>query len=439
MRRLALAGAMAAVFAGLGLTQRGRVPEPLTAWRYFKEVPVAAAAGGPLESIALDREILDQARTDEADLRLYDSAGREVPYALRIRRQIESEERAEGRTFNRAVDGNAAVISVDLGAQPAEHNQVEVATAGDNFRRLADVEGSADGAHWSSLATRGILFRFVSGGRTAEQDTISYPVSRFRYLRVRVESDPQVDAAAPEITDIQVRHITHMEGEMTAFPGTIEGPAADRQAGRPATIWRIDLGGRVPISRATIVVREQAAFTRPFVLESADDPAKAELLASGDLKRREEDPASGDLELNFAEHFVRRLKLTVVDDRNAPLAIAGFTGFGATRQIVFPAQALTSGPLRLYYGNPDAIAPHYDLGVQIASESLARAARLTAGPPMANPVYQPKALPLSERSPWLVYIVLVAASLLLAGILWNIARSSRRARKAGETGSGEAD
>ena len=423
MKPAILSALLAVGFTPFACAQAARAPESLTAWRYFKEVPVPATPL-PLLSITLDRDTLGEARTDLADLRLYDGARREIPYTLRIRRQIESQTISRAQAFNRAVEGGTALISCDLGEEPPEHNEVEVSTAGDNFRRLADVEGSSDGEHWSTLVSGAILFRFSSGGRSAEQQAIAYPASRFRYLRVRVNRDSQVDRAAPEIIALQVQHSTHLKGEMVAYPGAIEGPDADRLNARPAIIWRIDLGARVPLERLTISVRDRA-YSRPFLLESADDPAAPQQLASGDVTRSEETPQAHP-EINFSEHFARRLKLTITDDRNPPLSIAAVTAFGAMRQVVFETGAAGTGPLRLYYGNPQAGAPHYDLNARIPSDGSARARRITARDRQDNPNFQPPQRPLSERSPWLVYLVLVIATIVLAGILLNLARTSKR-------------
>lgn len=423
MKRAIVSALLAVGFAPLAWAQPARAPESLTAWRYFNEISVPATHL-PLLSVTLDRDTLGEGRPDLADLRLYDAAGHEVPYTLRIRRQIDSQTVSQAQTFNRAVEGGAALISCDLGEQPPEHNEVEVSTAGDNFRRLADVEGSSDGEHWSTLVSGAILFRFSSEGRSAEQQAISYPASRFRYLRVRVNRDLQVDRAAPEITALEVQRSTHLKGEMVAYPGALERPDADRLNARPATVWRIDLGARVPLERLRIFVRERA-FSRPFLLEAADDPAAPQQLASGELARSEEAPQANP-EINFSERFARRLKLTITDDRNPPLSITAVTAFGAMRQVVFETAAAGTGPLRLYYGNPHANAPRYDLNARIPSDGSARALFIRAGSRQDNAIFQPPSRPLSERSPWLVYLVLVIATIVLAGILLNIAGTSKR-------------
>jgi hypothetical protein len=391
-------------------------PESLAAWQYYKELP----SGGTMERFVLDRDVLDKARPDLADLRLYSAEGREIPYELTIRRDVDTQSLFTSRDFNRAVEGAAAIVSCDLGEQPRLHNEVRISTAGNNFRRMVEIDGSANGTQWATLASQAILFRFASGGRTAEQDSVSYPPSSYRYIRVRVEHDPQVDRAAPEITSLGVLRAEHVKGETLSFSTPMESRDADPYQGRPASIWRIDLGGRIPLQSLEIEVGERA-FSRPFVLEIVDDPAAPELLASGDLVHTEEH-AADPVRIDFSERFARRLKLTVTDDRNPPLSLNGASALSAAREVEFMAP---HGVVRLYYGNPKGKAPHYD-STSLIPADRALQGNLTLGPQRANPVYHPEAKPLSERSPWLVYLVLIGACAALAAILVNLAKASAR-------------
>jgi hypothetical protein len=80
--------------------------------------------------------------------------------------------------------------------------------------------------------------------------------------------------------------------------------------------------------------------------------------------------------------------------------------------------------VRLYYGNPKALAPHYDLGMRVPANP-GNAVRLALSSQNANPVYRPEPKPFSERSPWLIYVILAAASLALASILLSMARAAK--------------
>jgi len=420
MRQILLLAMAVCVFHGELGAQAAPTREPLSGWLYFKEIRAPRPPAG-LTDFVLDVETLDQARADQEDLRLYDSAGREVPYVLRVRRDVATTNAFPAREFNRSVDGGVAQISLDLGGRSEPHNQVEIDTTGNNFRRLVDVWGSADDARWSTLASAAIIFRFAAGGHSVEQLAVDYPVSQYRYLRIRMARDPETDRAAPELAGVRVRRSIHLAGEMTLTTGSMEPRDADRANARPASIWRVDLGGRIPMEQVLLSVGD-GVFSRPFTLQAVDDPAAPVLLASGELTRRENAP--GQLKVEFSERWARRLRLTVIDDRNPPLPIFGLTAQGAARQVVFDGTSAAPGVMRLYYGSARALAPRYDLAARVPAESGRMATRLTLGPQREDPAYRPEPRPFSERSPWLVYVVLGVAGIVLAAILVSLARAS---------------
>ena len=53
----------------------------LSLWPYYVEV-TPANAGGQLYDVVVPLPVIDKARADLADLRLFDSANREIPYIL---------------------------------------------------------------------------------------------------------------------------------------------------------------------------------------------------------------------------------------------------------------------------------------------------------------------------------------------------------------------
>jgi len=46
--------------------------------------------------------------------------------------------------------------------------------------------------------------------------------------------------------------------------------------------------------------------------------------------------------------------------------------------------------------------------------------------PLANPDYKPEPKPLTERVPWLIYLVLAASSIALGYVLFGLARTTTR-------------
>ena len=397
--------------------------ESLVRWPHYRELPVPQD-GPALADFLLDTEILGAARQDLGDLRLYDSAGEEVAYALRILRDSVTVNDFEAHEFNRGDRGMTAELSLDMGATPAEHNQVEILSAGENFRRNVDIDGSHDGKDWARLVANVKIFHFASAGRSASVRTVNYPVSRYRYLRIRVDADSEAEANAPVISHVRVRKTYEVKGEKQTYPAMVGKREETRDRGRAASVYRIDLGGTVPLEGLRLDILE-SGYSRPYRLESDDRTYQHPWrIDEGDLDRRAEISA-GPVSINFQENSARRLKLTVVDDRNPPLTVQGVSGYGSARQIVFEPKTAAPGPIRLYYGYQKAAAPNYDFASSLGGKLPSEPLRVTLGPQVDNPIYEPEPQPLTERSPRLIYGMLALASVVLLLILKNLARSAR--------------
>ena len=363
----------------------------------------------------LDRETLGKSRQDSADLRLRDADGNEIPYALRTRRQVDRSEELEMREFNRGVRGTVTEVSVDLGDTRQTHNELEIETPGTNFRRRVSVSGSDDAQNWALLRDPSFLFRFEGSGRQVDEARIRYPVSRYRYLRLEVESDEQADRNPPEISRITARFIVEAPAQDSRFPLSVPLREPTRDRARAASQYLYELGDPLPIRALSFTV-DEATFSRPYRLEIPARPSEnyPRPIASGTLERRPEDD-SPTVEIEFEETYTNRLRLIITDDRNPPLPISQTMALAAARQVVFDASA-GQAPFQAYFGNGSATAPNYNFGGSVpASPSDFPQASLGSRQP--NPGYRPPELPLTERAPWVAYVGLALACLALLAVL----------------------
>jgi len=83
-------------------------------------------------------------------------------------------------------------------------------------------------------------------------------------------------------------------------------------------------------------------------------------------------------------------------------------------------------PLRLFFGNAKVPEPHYDFEKEVATKLKSSLKPSSVGEVTKNPAYTPEPLPFTERVPWLIYLVLAAASVALGWILWSLARTALR-------------
>lgn len=393
----------------------------ISSWPFFVEVtPVAAG----INQFAVPLHVLDKAREDLADLRLYDAGNREIPYAVQIRREVAEAREIGGRLFNQASDdSNASEVSIDLGENPGEHNEVEIETEGTRFRRLVDIWGSDTTTNWKTLAGD-VIFRFASTSSKVQSNRVSYPTSRYRYLRVRVFADKPIESEPPKMTGVMVSMTTRQQQQLTTWDAAVSSYQLLRNHGAPASSWTLDLGAHVPCDRLLLTVEDES-FSRPFEVEVVDDPNNIRLVASGELTRRrgEQKPVT----ITFDEVYARKLRLIVTDHSNQPLNVFAVEAGAPLRQLFFELKEPAAQPLRLYFGNANATEPHYDFEDELQSRLTAPVVATAAGALTANPDYRPAPLPFTERVPWLIYIVLTASSVALGLVLFSLARATMAA------------
>ncbi|HKZ81537.1 MAG TPA: DUF3999 family protein [Pyrinomonadaceae bacterium] len=395
----------------------------ISAWPFFAEVNLPSGASGTYD-LVVPLQVMDKSREDLADLRLQDHAGRELPYALRIRKEVDEQREIAARVFNQVmVSSKTSEVSLDLDENAGDHNQVEIQTAGTNFRRRVDVEGSDSGKEWKTLKSGDLIFRFEGQHKVVESSRVSYSTSRYRYLRVRVFADELTDKEAPPITGVKVMMADRETGELTTWSVAVPSYQLLRNQGAPASAWTIDLGARVPCDRLIFEVHDDA-FSRTFQIEVLDDPQNIRWVTAGELTRRIGEQRR-PLVINFEkEEHARKLRLLVTDYSNQTLSISSIKAAAPTRQLIFELKEGDTQPLRLFFGNLKATAPHYDFEKALPLNLSTMPIRSEVGGITSNPEYTPEPLPFTERAPWLIYLVLAVSSVALALILLNLIRTT---------------
>ena len=406
--------------------EKGRPAEALARWQWQQDLRLPADPNARGCEYYLPAGVLDKARSDLQDLRLFDAAGREVPYAMRIRLERDEMRSFAARAFNPSTNPDRSVeVTLDLGESPSEHNRIEVGTGGVNYRRLLRLDGSDDGKTWKPMIDKRWLSHLSSAGKSFDDREVSYGVSRFRYLRVRVAPDPAVEGDAPSIPEVRVLRTIRVAGLEKPWPAALGPRTPIRDSGAYASEWFIALPGseRVPWSRLEIDAAEDS-FTRTYRVETADDLGQTSLhpvVAQGEWNRTS--AKRSPLVVVFpSEVPAKRLRLVIVDQRNDPLTIQLVKAAAAARQMIFERPPAAAGPFHLYFGNADATDPGYDYARTLPDEIGAPLHPVEADEVGPNPTYVPPRVPLTERSPALTYAVFGIVAVLLLVILVLLAR-----------------
>jgi hypothetical protein len=409
----------------------------LSAFEFYSELDLPAQSAATYFDFVLPVSVFDGARYDLGDVRLYTADGEEVPFALRIRREGKDSQPITASEFNRthAEDGTAE-LTLDLGEEGYEHNEVEIRTAGDNFRRRATVEGSSDQENWRLLAEENLLkFDLPEPEKDVDEHTLVYPASRFRYLRIRVHPDPVVDADRDTesviINEAAVTRMVVLPGEYLITPAKLSEREPVRANGRiPGSAWRISLGGNnIPCEKLLVEIAN-AEFNRNYEIQPLPPDVTNEMVVwgtaySGGTWKRVAGEKVEPMTAEFPVGSVAsRLKLTITDHANQPLSVTGVKFSAPVRQIVFASSQNLKGPLRLYFGNPAALPPEYDFARNLPPKLESQPERLKLLPRESNPSYIPPPKALTERWPWLIYVVLSGVSLALGGIIMGLGKAA---------------
>lgn len=449
--RLAWGIGLAALVGGGGLRLSAQDPAPAPTdepvassessahWEYQLPVPLPATPAlpnmGPAHvDFLLNPEVFAHGRVDLADLRLFDASEKEVPYAFRVLQARSERERLFGEEFNRTTSPTGVLeVSLELKQDNIWHDEVEIVTDGQEFRRAVAVDGSDDGKAWHPLA-KGSLVRFTRGETKLDGASIFYPLSRYKYIRVQVHPDPVAAANdQPEtllVRDVSVRRRVEVPGENLTLEGKLSAREPVRTYSGPGSAWTIDLGGeQVPCSELHVDIAE-ADFNRDveveyeirnevlgntlFVPVPLSESVRWQRVA-GDKKE--------PMVVQFGEVQTRRIRLRVTDYRNPPLTVRSVKCIAAARQIVF-ARPPEGSTVRLVVGNPLAEPPGYDYARNLPAKIEPVPARVTLGPAERNPAFVPPPQPFTERFPWLIYVVLGAVSVVLAAVIASLARTS---------------
>jgi hypothetical protein len=242
---------------------------------------------------------------------------------------------------------------------------------------------------------------------------------------VKVSRDPITDDETPQVTGAKVMMAVREKGWLSTWDVPVPSYQLQRNQGAHATVWTLDLGGRVPCDRLSLEIAEDS-FSRPIQVESIDDPQNVSLLASGDLTRHSGEEKKPVVVYFNEEAVLRKLRLQITDYSNPTLNITSINASAPARQLVFELKEPAAQPFRLFFGNENVPAPHYDFEKEVTTRLAKEPLHSRLGDVLANRDYKPEPKPLTERVPWLIYVVLAASSIALAFMLLSLARTATR-------------
>lgn len=378
-------------------------------WARYSPVEAPDGASGPYAQVVLDRDVYSGSELDLSDVRIVRDKDEEVAYKLLVDEGRTSDTEYSATMLNKSlVPGKYSSFVLDLGKPGVLSNRVEIQTSSANFMRKVEIDAGSDGVNWAVLRDDAYIFDFSRDYR-ARSTAVTYPDSTYRYIRVKVWNYGEKPLAIDGALVYRRKTEPAREDLLHKGLGTVSQNSEEK-----STDVELDVGASgLPVSRVVITSSSTNYHRWVEIAGSTDLKEWTDLCSSQILKydtpkfRGEESsiPCSG------GGHRYLRVRIRNYDDQ--PITLTDIKVYGTRQRIFFPYQI--GATYRLYYGNSETGPPTYDIEEIFKYLSSEKVIVLRLGPGVKNPdfVMPIGTKPWFEKNPWILWVVLLAAVILL--------------------------
>jgi hypothetical protein len=340
------------------------------------ERPIVAASGR--QRLRIDVPILAQTRRELTDLRIFDAAGREVPYLL-IPPARPSLEWAPGRVSLIAATQKTSGFEIDLG-NLITIDRIRLSGIPAPFMKRANVEGSGDRARWTVLRNQTTVFDLPD--YQLQQLEVAFTPGSYRY--VRVTWDDRNSAKVPRPAVISARKAVLETAPAAPLTAPIEFERRPSEPGKSRYHLRLP-GPHLPVEALDLTIGGGYVLRRAVITESRlSNGRMAPVIIGATILRRivQGDLSATALRIPIAKPDEPELDLTIDDGDNPALDLKGVTAvFDELPWIYFESDG---GDLVARYGDARLGPPRYDLEAARESIQIEKVADASWGAPRAR-------------------------------------------------------
>ena len=372
-----------------------------THWKF--QAPVRVLETGRLCVIPFDRTLYARMRQDLGDPRIVKD-GEEIPYLIETLSGSVRERECRPAMLNKSVAPDTGVqITLDVASckEEPQHSRLRLSTGEINFRQKVRIETSDDNRFWLVARDDAYIFDFTQADRKLSVLTVNYPVSTRRYVRVTVFGWTTTDAVKDAWSAYRV--------ERMAERYILDAITPDRSedAETRSSLLTLDLAqAGLPHDRVRVDV-DHSDFHRGVELEASNDAKTWSVIGRGTIFQV---PGEQSLAITYPERHDRYLRLRIFNGDNRPVPVSRV--YVETLKRLFKFLPESDGDVVLYFGNPGAQRPVYDLAAILGRQAPIPETTPLVGEWKLNPDYRPPAEPVkpwSERHPKVLYWVLGVA------------------------------
>lgn len=391
-------------------------------WQYERPIALPSSSEQGYVRLKLDRAVA-AGSSGFKDVRVIEGESREVPYQFSVETAEVRAQYLASEVLDTVVDSLGRLeFILDLGQNGTLHSRLHIETGSPNYKRQVSVFAAPtllphSSPEWNLLTDKGYIFKFTDPVTKFSTDSgeVAYPQNSSRYLRVVIENGPE-GALSLQRGSVYRYEISSAKEETETLPADVL-----ERKNEQTTEVVVDMGASgIPTHNITLFVNDRGNFSRSAYLFGSADGQSWSRVGQGYLSRIETAKWSGgNLSIDYPESTYRFYKVSIQNFDDAPLDVGRRVEVThILRTVVFEAQAGKS--YRLYYGNPAAYTPRYDLAryfEYLETTSLPEA-RLGAARENASYVAPaPPVVPFTERNKVPLNITLALLVLLVATLI----------------------
>jgi Protein of unknown function (DUF3999) len=367
---------------------------------------IGVSAADRQSSFAVDPDIWKFARTDLADIRMYDGQS-QVPYALIKQSGGSSNEETAAKILNLGSVSGRTEFDLDTGGVQ-QYERIRLELDAKNFINGMQIQGRQNPNERSGTDLgSSTLYDFTAEG-LGSNFVLKFPTSSFPYLHIRM---------APGISPKQVKHAFVSTFSETKSAWSTAGECKPASRGQKESVFECSLLDRVPLERLAFELPSNAVnFNRTVVvLDEKGNEIERASISRVRLNRAGQSVTSENLTVDMYPRTASAVKVAIENGDDKPLPTEKVSPLAVERRIYFDPSGKAA--LQLYYGDDKLDAPTYDYAKLFQHSPSAVIAQL--GAPVANPQFtaRPDDRPWSERH----QVVLWVAMLLTVAVLGALA------------------
>ena len=375
------------------------------------EIPAGISKGNFVGAYLEPYQIGDiNTKTPFADFRIVTELKEEVPWQIVARRPENQQEEIAHQIRNLSLTEKGETwLELLIDKQVPTINAVEIMTPDDDFSRQVQVLGSNDGKHWNTLRKDGVIFDFAKK-EILRHTRITFPLTSFRHIALKINNG---EARPLTISSVKVLQQRVSQGQIYMIHGIVKNskPNSSRQE------------NSIVVCMNTVFPLDQLIITTPErnFQRSVEVQIKRE---TGDWERWTQgtifsfDTATmheSKMIIDIPEVATKEFRLVFKNFDSPPLVITNVIGKGYRRLLIFKQQS--DQKLYLFWGNPLAQKPRFDLAGIIAKQDIDELPFASLGPAHTNTKFagSEARLPFTERYKYLLYIFVIMA---IAGLVF---------------------